>query len=41
MGLLALLNNDYVTGLRAIDENAIVVLIGLGLGIGSLKELFP
>lgn len=38
VGLLALVNNDYVTGLRVIDFNAIVVLFGLGLGIGSLKE---
>ncbi len=38
VGLLALVNNDYVTGLRVIDFNAIMVLFGLGLGIGSLKE---
>lgn len=35
VGLLALANSDYVTGLRVIDTNAIVVLIGMGLGIGS------
>jgi hypothetical protein len=38
VGLLALLNNDYINGLRVIDFNATVVLLGIGLGIGSLKE---
>jgi hypothetical protein len=36
--MIALLNSDYFNGLRIIGPLDITVLIGLGLGIGSLKE---
>ena len=37
---IGLLNNDYVANIRAIGFQDAIVLIGLGLGIGSLKEIF-
>jgi hypothetical protein len=36
--MLALLNNDFITGIHFLDHRSIIVLIGIGLGIGSLKE---
>jgi hypothetical protein len=39
VALIALFNNDYVAGLRVIDIQAAIVLFGLGLGIGSSKEI--
>jgi hypothetical protein len=36
--LIALLNSDYFNGLRVINPLDIIILFGLGLGIGSLKE---
>lgn len=39
VAVLALPNNEYVTGLRTFDLHAILVLFGIGLGIGSLKEI--
>jgi|RhiMethySRZTD1v2_1073278.scaffolds.fasta_scaffold200077_2 hypothetical protein len=38
VGIISLFNNDYVTGQRVIDPNEIIVLIGIGLGTGSIKE---
>ena len=38
IGMLALLNNDFITGIHFLDLRSIIVLIGIGLGIGSLKE---
>lgn len=38
VGVISLLTNDYVTGQRTIEPVEIMVLIGIGLGIGSLKE---
>lgn len=38
IGVFGLLTNDYVLGLRNIQGLEILVLFGLGLGIGSLKE---
>jgi hypothetical protein len=38
IGMLALLNNDFITGIHFLDHRSIIVLIGIGLGIGSLKE---
>jgi hypothetical protein len=39
IGFIGLLNNDYVTGIRVINPTVILVLISIGLGIGSIKEL--
>jgi len=39
IALIALLNNEYISGLRTIDHHAIAILLGIGLGIGSLKEI--
>lgn len=39
VGFIGLLNNDYVTSLRLITLEVIIVLFGIGLGIGSIKEL--
>jgi hypothetical protein len=39
VGFIALLNNDYVTSIRLITLEVIIVLFGIGLGIGSIKEL--
>lgn len=39
VAVFGLLTNDYVLGLRYIGPIELVVLIGLGLGIGSLKEI--
>jgi hypothetical protein len=38
IGIFALPNNQYITGLRIIDGTAVIVLLGIGLGIGSLRE---
>jgi hypothetical protein len=38
IGIFALPNNQYITGLRVIDGTAVIVLLGIGLGIGSLRE---
>lgn len=38
IALFAMLNNDFLNGLRVIDPTDALILIGLGLGIGSLKE---
>jgi len=39
VALLALMNDEYIGGLRVIDPESVAILIGLGLGIGSLKEI--
>lgn len=39
VGFIGLLNNDYVTSLRLITLEVMIVLFGIGLGIGSIKEL--
>ena len=39
LGFIGLLNNDYVTSLRFISFETIIILIGLGLGIGSIKGI--
>jgi hypothetical protein len=39
IGLFALLNDSYVTGLLDIGAYETVILFGIGLGAGSLKEL--
>jgi hypothetical protein len=39
VGFLALLSQGYVTGIRVINPLNIFALVGLGLGIGSLREL--
>jgi hypothetical protein len=36
---LALFNNPFVTNLQVIDSIEIWTLFGIGLGIGSLKEI--
>jgi hypothetical protein len=38
IGIISLFTNDFVTGQRVIDPIEIVVLIGIGLGTGSVKE---
>ena len=38
IALLAMVNNEFLNGLRVINVIDAVILIGLGLGIGSLKE---
>lgn len=38
VGIISLFTNDYVTGQRIIELIEIIVLIGLGMGVGSLKE---
>jgi hypothetical protein len=38
VGLLALLNQGYVTAIRLVEPIDIAALFGLGLGIGSLRE---
>jgi hypothetical protein len=38
IGLIGLLNNNYVTGIIDISSYDVAILIGIGLGIGSLKE---
>lgn len=39
IGLFTILNDSYVTGLLNIDAYETVILLGIGLGAGSLKEL--
>ena len=39
VGFLALLNQGYVTNIRAIGPIEVLALVGLGLGIGSLREI--
>lgn len=39
IGFIGLLNNDFVTSIRVINPTVILVLISIGLGIGSIKEL--
>jgi hypothetical protein len=39
VGLSSLLQQDYVNGLRIIDLRSAFVLIGLGIGIDSLKQI--
>lgn len=38
VGFLGLFSNTFITGIQVIDPFALLALIGLGLGIGSLKE---
>jgi hypothetical protein len=38
LGLIALLNDPFVLGLHSIGTFDILILMGMGLGIGSLKE---
>jgi hypothetical protein len=38
VGFLALLSQGYVTGIRVIGTTEVLALVGLGLGIGSLRE---
>jgi hypothetical protein len=38
IALIAMINNDFLNGLRVINVIDAVILIGIGLGIGSLKE---
>jgi hypothetical protein len=38
VGVFALFDNSYITGVHFLDPASITVLIGIGLGIGSLKE---
>jgi hypothetical protein len=38
IGLIALLNNEFISNIHILDPLTIVFLIGIGLGIGSLKE---
>jgi hypothetical protein len=39
VGLIGLLNNDFVNNIRFINAESIVILFGTGLAIGSIKEL--
>lgn len=39
IGLIGLLNNDFVNNIRFINPESIVILFGTGLAIGSIKEL--
>jgi hypothetical protein len=38
VGVFGLSNNTYITGVHFLDIPGIIVLIGIGMGIGSLKE---
>ena len=38
VGIVSLFANDFVTGQRAIDFIDIIAFIGIGMGIGSIKE---
>ncbi len=40
VGFIGLLSNDYITSIRIITPESMVILFGTGLGIGSIKELF-
>ena len=39
VGLIGLLNNDFVTNILVMTPQSIVILFGTGLAIGSIKEL--
>jgi hypothetical protein len=39
VGFIGLLSNDYLTSIRIITPESMVILFGTGLGIGSIKEL--
>jgi hypothetical protein len=38
VSVVALFNNGYITGLHNIGTQEVLVLLGIGLGIGSLKD---
>lgn len=38
IGLVALINDEFIAGVRLLDALTIIFLIGVGIGIGSLKE---
>ncbi|MGD9674749.1 MAG: hypothetical protein AB7U98_14880 [Candidatus Nitrosocosmicus sp.] len=38
IGLTTLMDSDYISGIRIFDPYTIIVLLGIGLGLGSLKE---
>jgi hypothetical protein len=39
VGFIGLLNYDYLTSIRIITPESMIILFGTGLGIGSIKEL--
>ena len=38
VGITGFLNNDFITSVQVLDPKTIIILLGIGLGIGSLKE---
>jgi len=38
IGVFALFDNAYITGVHFLDLSFVIELIGIGIGIGSLKE---
>jgi hypothetical protein len=39
IGLTTLVDNSFITGIHSLGVVEVLILIGIGLGIGSLKEI--